>query len=235
MSVRREELINKMIALQSEKKFGDWSKTNEEHKLFSLMLSDEGWYIDYGTAIRTLSGLYIHQITTNSEVLDTFMIKFYKKKLRKISRFFRKNHPQRYLIIKKALQAHRRGDFELSIPVILTQIEGLFYDLTDKEIFSKGRGKLKENTAKTWVNSKENDTIAFMLAILEPLRENDNLSASFKDSEKFPNALNRNKILHGRDINYPNELNSYKAISLLTFIGTIVYDIENKSEKISWI
>jgi hypothetical protein len=235
MSARRNELINKMIALQEKKKFGDWSQMSEEYKLFSVMLSDEGWYIDYGTAVKTLSGLYLHQIRNNSEVLDTFMIKFYKKKFRKICSFFKKKHPSRYPILEKAFKAHKRGEFELSIPVFLTQIEGLFYDLTNKEIFSKGRGKLKENTARSWVDSKENETIALRLAIIEPLRENENISASFSDSEKFPNVLNRNKILHGRDISYPSELNSYKAISLLIFIGTIVYDIENKSKEISWI
>lgn len=234
MSIRREELITKMIDLQTDRKYGDWSHISEEYKLFSVMLSDEGWYMDYGLAVGTLSGLYLNQTFSDSKVLDEYMIKFYKGKLRKTISFFRKHHQRRYPILEKAFKAHKKGEFELSIPVFLTQIEGLFFDLTNKEIFSKGQGKKKENTAKEWLNSKEFD-IAFLLAIMEPLRENENITANFSESEYYPNVINRNKILHGRDINYSTELNSYKAISLLSFIGTIVYDIENKSEKINWI
>ncbi len=95
-----------------------------------------------------------------------------------------------------------------------------------KEIFSKG--KTKENTAKKWLEERDGHDVDFRLSILEPLRKNENISASFKESENFPNALNRNKILHGRDLSYSTEINSYKAISLLLFIGTIVYDTVNE-------
>ena len=235
MSTRREELINKMIALQANKDSWGLRRINEEYKLFSVMLSDEGWYIDYGTAVSTLSGLYLHQIHTNSKVLDDYMVKFYKEKIRKIILFFEQHHQARYPILEKAFKAHKKKEFELSIPVMLTQIEGLFFDLTKKEIFSKGRGKNKDNTAKEWLDSKENNNINFRLSILQPLKENENITASFNEAKNFPNALNRNKILHGRDLNYSSELNSYKAISLLLFIGTIVYDVENDSDIINWI
>lgn len=234
MSIRRDELITKMIDLQADRKFGDWSRISEEYKLFSVMLSDEGWYMDYDLAVGTLSELYLNQTLKDTKVLDEYMIKFYKGKLRNTISFFKKHHQKRYPILEKAFKSHKKGEFELSIPVFLSQIEGLFFDLTSKEIFSKGRGEKKENTAREWLNSKKND-IAFLLAILEPLRENENITANFSESENYPNVLNRNKILHGRDLNYSSELNSYKAISLLSFIGTVVYDIENKSEKFSWL
>lgn len=108
----------------------------------------------------------------------------------------------------------------MSIPVFLTQIEGLFFDLTEKKIFSKGK-------AKEWLNSKNNNNLDFRLAILESLKQNENLSANFDEAKDYPNALNRNRILLGRDINYSSELNSYKAVSLLLIFGTIVYDLEN--------
>ncbi len=75
----------------------------------------------------------------------------------------------------------------------------------------------------------------FRLAILEPLKENENLSANFAEAENYPNALNRNRILHGRDQNYYSESNSYKAISLLLYIGTIVHDLENNREELNWV
>ncbi|MBN2891507.1 MAG: hypothetical protein JXL97_06555 [Bacteroidales bacterium] len=64
------------------------------------------------------------------------------------------------------------------------------------------------------------------ISILEPLRENKNIAANFDEAIDYPKVLNRNLILHGRLLNYVNEKNSYKAISLLNFIGTVVYDIQ---------
>ena len=92
MSVRREELIQKMIALQADKTIGILEKLNQGYRLFSVMLSDEGWYLDYGLAVKTLSGLYLHQVIGNSKVLDEYMVKFYKNKLSSIISFF-KNSP----------------------------------------------------------------------------------------------------------------------------------------------
>jgi hypothetical protein len=65
MSARREELIQRMVALQADTTIGGLEKINQEYKLFSVMLSDEGWYIDYGLAVKTLSGLYLHQVNEN--------------------------------------------------------------------------------------------------------------------------------------------------------------------------
>lgn len=225
-----------MIALQSDKTNGSWiQRIDEEYRLFSVMLSDEGWYIDYYIAVSTLSTLYLNQIITDSKILDEYMIKYYKGKLKRINVFFKEHYPTRYSILEKAFKAHNQGDFELSIPIFLVQIEGLFYDLTKKEIFSKGRGKNKDNTAKEWLASKERNTFEVRLSILEALKENENITANFDESKNYPNVLNRNRILHGRDLNYSSEINSYKAISLLLYIGTIVYDIENNSTGMRWI
>ena len=138
MSSRREELIEKMIALQEDKTIDGFEKINQEYKLFSIMLSDEGWYLDYNLAVKTLSQLYLYQVIGNSRVLDEYMVTFYKNKLTRIILYFKKHYPERFPILEKSFKVHRKGYFELSIPVFLTQIEGLFFDITEKKIFSKG-------------------------------------------------------------------------------------------------
>ncbi|SMC94443.1 hypothetical protein [Pedobacter nyackensis] len=235
MSNRRDDLINRIISFQADETLNFWDKLNETDKLFSVLLSDEGWYIDYDLAIKTLSELYIKQVFNEIKVLDYYMIQHYKKKLPDIELFFQENYKERAHIIKKGIQAHLSGDFELSTPVFLIQTEGIFHDLTEKDIFSKGRGKNKENTAANWFDSKKQTPRDVRLAILESLKYNSNLSANFSESVNFPNALNRNRILHGRDISYNTELNSSKAISLLLFVSTVVNDIESNSSQITWI
>ena len=223
-----------MIAIEKNKTLDFSKRLIEKYKLFSVILSDEGWYIDYGLAQKTLSEIYISQIINNTAVLDTYMMDFYKKKLNRIIKYFEIKFKNRFLILKKAFKAHKNGDYELSIPVFLSQIEGIFYDLTQKNLFSNNK-RYKEETAKKWVESKIGSIDDLRLALLEPLRENKNISSNFEESTNFPKVLNRNMILHGRDLKYSNEINSFKAISLLLFIGTIAYDSENDSEDISWI
>lgn len=235
MSSRRDELINRIISIESDKTLNFWDSLHEREKLFSILLSDEGWYIDYDLAIGTLSGLYLKQLSEDIKVLDYYMIQHYKNKLPRIELHFKENYPARALIIEKAIQAHLKGDFELSTPIFLIQVEGIFHDLTEKDIFSKGRGKKKDNTAANWFDSKQQTPRDVRLAILESLKHNSNLSANFSESANFPNALNRNRILHGRDLSYNTELNSSKAISLLLFVSTVVNDIESNSSQITWV
>jgi hypothetical protein len=235
MSNRREELIERIILYQADETINFWVKLNETNKLFSILLSDEGWYIDYDVAIPTLSRLYLEQIFNEHQVLDYYMIEHYKKKLPKIQSFFKEDYNLRSLIIEKAIQAHQKGDYELSTPVFLIQAEGIFHDLTTKDIFSKGKGKKKENTAANWYDSKHQSTYDVRLAILESLKFNSNLSANFSQATDFPNCLNRNLILHGRDLSYNSELNSSKAISLLLFVSTVVKDVESNSSQITLV
>jgi len=160
-----------MIALQADQTIGNWERISKEYKLFSVMLADEGWYMDYDLAVRTLSELYIDQVTNNSMVLDSYMIKFYEEKLKNIVSFFKDNHQERFSILEKAFQAHRKEQFVLSIPIFLSQVEGLFFDLTEKEIFSRGRGKHKDNTAKEWLQTKDDNDLDFrFLNLLEKMK-----------------------------------------------------------------
>jgi len=52
MSILRDELIDQIVASQQNRVFFDLDKIAEEYKLFSVVLSDEGWYIDYDLAVR---------------------------------------------------------------------------------------------------------------------------------------------------------------------------------------
>ena len=54
--------------------------------------------------------------------------------------------PKRALILKKAFAAHKAGDYELSIPVLLAQADGIARDAIDKgsakfSIYSKRKSK----------------------------------------------------------------------------------------------
>lgn len=45
------------------------------------------------------------------------------------------------------------------------------------------------------------------------------IDATYSNGTKYPSKLNRHSVFHGLDLNYETEINSFKAFSLLTFIG----------------
>ncbi len=98
--------------------------------------------------------------------LDYYMMKYYKKALPSIIKSLSENAPRRFSIIKKAFDAHKKEDYELSIPTFLSQIDGLCHDLTERGIFTK-----KGDPIKSWVDKMEDENNLFpvMLSVLEPL------------------------------------------------------------------
>lgn len=120
----------------------------------------------------------------------------------------------------------------MSIPVFIAQTDGLCYDLIQKDLFSiSPKSEKHKEQPKHWVIEQQFDN--FKSSILEPLIKNEYLSVQIKNRHLYPFALNRNEILHGRNINYATEVNSLKAISLLNYISIIVADIKFDRE-ITW-
>jgi hypothetical protein len=197
-----------------------------QYKILLDELALAGWFIDYDVAPKTLAALLAIDYK-NKLQLDLFLVKYYKQKLGAIKKNIITNHPERKIIIKSAFKAHSRKEFELSIPVFLSQIDGICYDLIQKDIFSRGRGKSKDNLPKNWIEKLKIDNLR--LSFLEPLRNNTYLSVPIIESKNYPHILSRNLILHGRDLNYATEKNSCKAISLLNYVAVIVSDIKRSN------
>jgi hypothetical protein len=115
---------------------------------------------------------------------------------------------RRISILAPAIEAHIRGQYELSVPTLVVQIEGIL------------SGSFKEGE---WVTQKHE------LAWIRTACENDGsvvgrLAASFFVSAFFQEfhvgqqvvpSLSRNAILHGTDLGYATAVNSLKMILLL--------------------
>jgi hypothetical protein len=130
--------------------------------------------------------------------------------------------PERAPYLRAAFEAHRDGKYALSIPVFLAQADGMWRDFTnaDKEKRLYSRTKGKPRTAK-WVASVKSDDLdeALLYPLVAPLP----ISAS--DGEEVPKgALVRNRVLHGTDLNYATALNSYRALSHLSYVGSVIRD-----------
>lgn len=125
--------------------------------------------------------------------------------------------PNRAPIITATMVAHQRQQFELSVPVLLIQVEGMCVQEFGMKFFSttKGVPKTKE-FAESMIDGPM--TEVFLLPLCQP----SGLTASADYRLYYPHAINRHEILHGTNTDYPSLTNSLKAISLMDYFVSLV-------------
>jgi len=111
-------------------------------------------------------------------------------------------------LVRQALKHHRDRAFEASVPIILSQVDGIVYDFTENRdgFFSRKKdgGYLTDNS-----------TVAGLDQGLKQLR---NLFSQSMTNTGVTGELSRHGILHGRELGYDTEINSTKAFVLLASI-----------------
>jgi hypothetical protein len=157
---------------------------------------------------------------------DNILASFFSDNAGEINKALNSNFPHRSNILDNTFNAHRRGDYNLSIPVFLIQTDGICNELTGIQMFTTKKGKPKTSA---YADQYEQDS--FLSALLEPFRICLPLTASEKDRKllTIENYMNRHEILHGTDTNYGTELNSLKAISLINFVSTVLQKTKQKN------
>ncbi|WP_162874438.1 hypothetical protein [Pseudomonas viridiflava] len=142
--------------------------------------------------------------------------------------------PARSFAVLPAAAAHNRGEYALSVPVFLSQAEGVLRDFTSSELFSERKDPITKYAAQqralidtngNWLNLSDDAAWAQLSGDLPigwgpKLRSDNNYS-----------GLNRNTTLHGIDLYYATERNSLKAFSLLCHVAGIFEWINSDIEE----
>ncbi|MBI5476569.1 MAG: hypothetical protein HY964_07505 [Ignavibacteriales bacterium] len=202
------------------------STSDQEGKLTKgslIILAQNGWYISLSMKPSSTFEHVARIVTGNIEEVDRLMCRWYKKRLLKIRDEIINISPSRSVIIRKAFIAHKKRYYELSIPVLFAQADGICQELTGYQLFKFDKSSRKPLTAK-FIEKLKPDS--FGITLLEPLR----VSLPIANNTKFllqPLPLNRHAVLHGIDVSYANETNSYKAISLLAYVSSVLSLIRN--------
>lgn len=181
----------------------------------SEKLSEKGWFLSNYFRIDIIK-------SPPEEIFsDEYNIDILRNNIDEIKHLVTSRFPKRAIFIEKAFKHHKSGDYISSIPIMIIQIDGIFRDLTQKELFSTN----KSRKAASWLLEMEtNGMMGLNHFILEPLKNEKYFGNNFENALKFPEIVSRNRILHGEDLHYYSELNSYKVISLLLYISSFVYD-----------
>lgn len=112
---------------------------------------------------------------------------------------------RRSLLVDKALKHHVAGAYEASVPIVLSQIDGIVWDLTEGKagFFSAG---------KQAAELVDNETVAGLPEGLVVLRQ---LVGQSVRETGTTGQLTRHGIMHGRELGYDTRINSTKAFVLL--------------------
>jgi hypothetical protein len=184
------------------------------------VLAQHGWFIAPWLEIAMADVHRLAMLFKNGHntAANRGLCAFFNEALGDIEVELSKRFPLRATILEKAFTAHRRGDFELSIPVFLAQADGIMIDTVAKpekkySIYSRHKAptlrELIENIATV---DFERDILT--VALLQvPLND--------ADAHKFASGeiVNRNAVLHGLNLSYANKPNSCRAISWLRYVA----------------
>ena len=180
-------------------------------------LAKEGWYIDPEWPIGWVFSVH-GKLSDDSgkEEARAWLMDYFSQNIDAIETRLRARHPKHAHILAKAFSAHRRGDYELSIPVLLIQAEAICKVEHGHDLFGqKGREGLKGMGLGDRLSAT-------------PLLETTPLNASTKDRAPSFVGLNRHLVVHGEDLSYGTLENSLKAISWITFSSSVLKKIKEE-------
>jgi hypothetical protein len=197
-----------------------------------ILLAQNGWYISLDMPISQLIEftdelLSLDDNKERREKIDKVMSSYYTGHIETIRDDIIKYFPHRKKIIDSAINAHKRCEYELSVPVILSQADGICQELIGIQLY-KRINKGKQVTPKTAEFVKQFASDTYMTALLQPFCELLPISSSENERKQLGNILNRHAILHGESYEYDIEINSLKAISLINYVTKALLMAKNR-------
>ena len=129
--------------------------------------------------------------------------------------------PSRSPILREAFEAHRQARFNLSVPVLIAQADGIWHDRCKKSVFTRKRESAVDEVLKR-------PTAHTAARLVQALRGGDwplTLNQNKRKRKSDFSQLNRHQVLHGEATDYGTEVNSLKAISFIRFCGFMLSDM----------
>ncbi|MBL8300273.1 MAG: hypothetical protein JNN30_18205 [Rhodanobacteraceae bacterium] len=188
------------------------------------VLAARGWYLDPELPASAPAKLREAIEAGDHDAADTALVRYFAEELPTIRNHLTAKYPKRAHIFNRAFDAHVRGEYELSVPVLLAQVDGICWDVTSFLLF-KADNKRPE-IAKYADHFAMN---AYRHALLAPLLEMHPISASAKARPANFDGLNRHQVLHGESVTYNTEMNSLKVVSLLKYLSWVLHFTDEDS------
>ncbi len=196
-----------------------WTKTLPDKVNKTIVkLTSLGWFISEDIPLKVLEELAAFP----DNEIETATATFFQNQLATIQNDLGTAFPKRKLLFDSAFQAHQHNNYNASIPLLLAQADGICQEWLGAKMFSKPRGV---PCTKIHIEDKDILTGSLLEALVQPLKTGSPLMLGkneMKDRRTDNSGysiLNRHEIMHGIDLDYGNERNSLKGISLLTYLA----------------
>lgn len=179
-------------------------------------LMDRGWCLDPEMP-HTWGRDLIEAIELGEEdEVQQWLMVYFQQRLDKIEQTLVQRHPGRAALLADAFQAHREGRYSLSIPVMLSQADGVIHDRHQRQLYSKNAGtNLKGVLAMLPDDDMRAMVVAAFYVDTPLIRNTQQLPEGF-------DGLNRHAVLHGTAPNYGTEVNGLRAVSILNLASYLV-------------
>ena len=174
-------------------------------------LAEYGWYLDPGMQI-SLPGFLAKSL--GSEDHDEVVARveeFFVSRTSTIEKSLARNYPERKHILRDAFEAHEQGKFNLSVPVFLTQADGMF----SGDLFTT---RTRPEAVKKYKGASSEFCQAFFGLFAEPLPI---WKTKLQRDSSF-DGLNRHQVLHGESTDFGKKRYSLQCISLLSFLNWVL-------------
>lgn len=214
---RQEEAINlykQLLKWQEQSKI--WQK---KFKQDVVVMAENGWFPNWFTfeyqpevEVNDIDMLMAMQLNDNWPELTNYLIELY---------------PNRKHILEAAFALHKEGNYVASIPLFISQADGIFCEEVKTFLFTDSDKPLfKEKDTEVFFDTLMQDGKLqkglYEDILLEPLKVKTQFKAGVREStpKHKAKAPNRNGIMHGhrKHLDYGTELNSLKSLSLLAFV-----------------
>ena len=208
------KLIGETI-IDFSRKAKEWQ---EAQKVSVTYMAQNGWFPNW----------YTFNFKPSDETfdLDSLMIDHINESWDEIADAILKKCPNRSPILKVAFQLHKTGNFIASIPLFLSQADGIFCEEIKSFLFA---GEKPKESIERMVESGEIQKWFLEDILLEPYKIKTQFQEGMSKASKVAKskAPNRHGIMHGyrKHLDYGTELNSCKCFSLLAFVVFSVKDV----------
>jgi len=185
-------------------------RQNEGFTFLMLRLAERSWYFGMDMPISDMVQLEEAVSEEDYDLVDTELAGWHRCRAQQVIEKIMEKFPERALVIRPALKAHKERNYELAIPAFLAQADGIAYDYLTENFFRtvRWRDKLDEFM-------RRNSLTEFSTVMLMPLYKAGTLRRSTSGLPSGGDVLNRHQILHGLTCDYGTEINSLKCIGLL--------------------
>jgi hypothetical protein len=182
-----------------------------------LSLANLGWFPSGEMGFSEIHAFRALCDSGDKSAVDTAMIEWLDGELGHIQTRASNRFPNRSHILASAFRAHDVGQYELSVPVLMAQVEGMCLEVIGTKLFST-----KNGVPATRAATDKFSQMALSDVLLLPFRELNGFTASEAARHQWPDTPNRHEVLHGIATDYGTRENSFKTISLVEYFITFV-------------